>query len=197
MRNRNVALCLVLVAALLPLPGCSGHSGETYILVSNNIKIPYWQSAGAGFAHAEVEALAAASMVAATAAAGTTAEATGPAITVALVEAGITLEQVPTAVGAPTEACAVARHSCAAPTILGLQRAAEPVILRPDGIPSNDPRTVAQCLPTLVRQELAGLVQKRARATTRRHPTPPLPTDNGTASAPGTQARLWLQTVPA
>ena len=52
MRNRNVALCLLLVAALVLLPSCSGHSGETYILVSNNIKIPYWQSAGAGFAHA-------------------------------------------------------------------------------------------------------------------------------------------------
>ena len=52
MCNRNVALCLLLVAALVLLPSCSGHSGETYILVSNNIKIPYWQSAGAGFAHA-------------------------------------------------------------------------------------------------------------------------------------------------
>jgi ribose transport system substrate-binding protein len=52
MRNRSVALCLLLVAALLLLPSCSGHSGETYILVSNNIKIPYWQSAGAGFARA-------------------------------------------------------------------------------------------------------------------------------------------------
>lgn len=40
-----------LLAALLgPLLSCgTGHSGETYILISTNIKVPYWQSAGAGF----------------------------------------------------------------------------------------------------------------------------------------------------
>lgn len=52
MRHRNVALCLLLLAALVALLSCGGHSGETYILVSTNIKIPYWQSASAGFAHA-------------------------------------------------------------------------------------------------------------------------------------------------
>src|SRR5215475_10280809 len=52
MRQRKVAVCLLvlLLGALLSCGG--GHSGETYILVSTNIQIPYWQTAGAGFAHA-------------------------------------------------------------------------------------------------------------------------------------------------
>ena len=44
---------VLLTITLLPLLRCSGgHSGETYILISTNIKVPYWQSAGAGFAQA-------------------------------------------------------------------------------------------------------------------------------------------------
>ncbi|MBV9183892.1 MAG: substrate-binding domain-containing protein [Acidobacteria bacterium] len=50
MHHQKVAVCLLLLAALVWLPGCGGHSGETYVLVSTNIKIPYWQSASAGFA---------------------------------------------------------------------------------------------------------------------------------------------------
>jgi ribose transport system substrate-binding protein len=42
-----------LVVFLVSLVGCgTGHSGETYILISTNIKVPYWQSAGAGFSQA-------------------------------------------------------------------------------------------------------------------------------------------------
>jgi ribose transport system substrate-binding protein len=53
MTYRRLAVCLLLAAGLLPLLSCgNGHSGETYILVSVNIKVPYWQSAGAGFAQA-------------------------------------------------------------------------------------------------------------------------------------------------
>ena len=44
---------VVLFAVTLPLLSCDGgHTGETYILVSTNIKVPYWQSAGAGWARA-------------------------------------------------------------------------------------------------------------------------------------------------
>ena len=53
MSCRRPAVCLLLAAALLPLLSCGDqHSGETYILVSVNVKVPYWQSAGAGFAQA-------------------------------------------------------------------------------------------------------------------------------------------------
>ena len=53
MTYRRLAVCLLLAAGLLPLLSCgNGHSGETYILVSVNVKVPYWQSAGAGFAQA-------------------------------------------------------------------------------------------------------------------------------------------------
>jgi len=51
MTYRRLAVCLLLAAGLAPLLSCgSEHSGETYILVSVNLKVPYWQSAGAGFA---------------------------------------------------------------------------------------------------------------------------------------------------
>jgi ribose transport system substrate-binding protein len=41
---------LVLAALALPLLTCSRHdSGETYVFVSNNIQIPYWRQAAAGF----------------------------------------------------------------------------------------------------------------------------------------------------
>ncbi len=47
-------LCLFLLSALsIPLLSCgTGHSGETYVLISTNIKISYWQSAAAGFEQA-------------------------------------------------------------------------------------------------------------------------------------------------
>jgi len=51
-KSRNLAL-LSLWFAMVLLAGCgTAHSGETYILVSTNIKIPYWQSAAAGFGQA-------------------------------------------------------------------------------------------------------------------------------------------------
>jgi len=51
MNHRTVALSLLLTILLIPFLSCgTGHSGETYILISTNIKVPYWQSAGAGFA---------------------------------------------------------------------------------------------------------------------------------------------------
>jgi len=50
--SRRILFLLVL-GLLVFLPSCgTGHSGETYILVSTNIKVPYWQSAGAGFSQA-------------------------------------------------------------------------------------------------------------------------------------------------
>jgi ribose transport system substrate-binding protein len=52
MKARTLFVVLLAIT-LLPLLSCGGgHSGETYILVSTNIKVPYWQSAGAGFAQA-------------------------------------------------------------------------------------------------------------------------------------------------
>ncbi len=50
MKLRDRALCALLTAFAFPLVSCGGgHSGETYILISTNTKIPYWQTAGAGF----------------------------------------------------------------------------------------------------------------------------------------------------
>ena len=50
MNYRSWVICLLFPAVLVPLLSCGGgHSGETYILISTNIKVPYWQSAGAGF----------------------------------------------------------------------------------------------------------------------------------------------------
>jgi ribose transport system substrate-binding protein len=50
---RNFAFLLVLTASMILLTACgSGHSGETYILVSTNIKVSYWESASAGFGQA-------------------------------------------------------------------------------------------------------------------------------------------------
>jgi len=143
-----------------------------------------------------VEGSPAAAMVD-TAEVGTTVGATVADITLALVEEGIAPDQVRTAVAAPTEPCAAARPLCTGVrTILGPQRATLFGIPRPDGIPSNDRLTVAQCPRALVQPPLAGLGRKPALATTRRRPMPPLPTDNGTASQPRTQPQLWHQTVP-
>jgi len=51
MKTRSAAF-LLLLASAFALCGCGEHSGETYTLIANNIKIPYWQSANAGFVHA-------------------------------------------------------------------------------------------------------------------------------------------------
>src|SRR6184192_2585148 len=49
----RILFLVVLFACLSGLLSCAGgHSGETYVLISTNIKVPYWQSAGAGWAHA-------------------------------------------------------------------------------------------------------------------------------------------------
>src|SRR3954470_14778661 len=53
MNYRSLALLLLLAALVIVLPSCgNGHSGETYILISTNIKVPYWQSASAGLGQA-------------------------------------------------------------------------------------------------------------------------------------------------
>lgn len=53
MNYRSLALLLLLAALVIVLPSCgNGHSGETYILISTNVKVPYWQSASAGFSQA-------------------------------------------------------------------------------------------------------------------------------------------------
>src|SRR3954469_9427750 len=53
MSYRSLALSIYLSALLVVLPSCgNGHSGETYILISTNVKVPYWQSASAGFSQA-------------------------------------------------------------------------------------------------------------------------------------------------
>jgi ribose transport system substrate-binding protein len=51
--NHRTVICILMVLILAPLLSCGGgHSGETYILISTNVKVPYWQSAGAGFSQA-------------------------------------------------------------------------------------------------------------------------------------------------
>jgi ribose transport system substrate-binding protein len=53
MKNHSLALFACLAGLLGVLAGCSnGHSGETYILISTNVKVPYWQTASAGFSQA-------------------------------------------------------------------------------------------------------------------------------------------------
>jgi len=53
MNSSRCAVGLLLTIALVPLVSCgSGHSGENYVLISVNVKVPYWQSAGAGFSQA-------------------------------------------------------------------------------------------------------------------------------------------------
>jgi ribose transport system substrate-binding protein len=50
MTRGRISLYISLVIALLPLTSCgSGHSGEQYVFISTNIKVPYWQTAAAGF----------------------------------------------------------------------------------------------------------------------------------------------------
>ncbi len=53
MKFRTFVFPLLLTVALVPLLSCGGgHSGESYVLISVNVKVPYWQSAGAGFGQA-------------------------------------------------------------------------------------------------------------------------------------------------
>lgn len=53
MSYRRLALWLCLSALLVVLPSCgNGHSGENYFLIATNVKVPYWQSASAGFSQA-------------------------------------------------------------------------------------------------------------------------------------------------
>ena len=52
--SRKTVHLICLVAALMPLLSCgSAHdSNEYYVLVSANLQVPYWQTAGAGFSKA-------------------------------------------------------------------------------------------------------------------------------------------------
>jgi len=50
---RKIALSTVSMIILTLLLSCGGgHSGENYVLVSTNVKVPYWQSADSGFSQA-------------------------------------------------------------------------------------------------------------------------------------------------
>ena len=50
MTRSRTLLSVLLAASLLPLAACGGgHSGEKYVFISTNVKIPYWQTASAGF----------------------------------------------------------------------------------------------------------------------------------------------------
>ena len=50
MRKRAIAFLLTLPLALCALTGCQRHSySETYYLIANNMALPYWQTAVAGF----------------------------------------------------------------------------------------------------------------------------------------------------
>ena len=55
MNYRRLGFCPPLVAILALLSGCSEHAGESFVLISTNIRVPYWQSAGAGFTQAAQE----------------------------------------------------------------------------------------------------------------------------------------------
>src|SRR2546421_12661671 len=52
--NQHKLVAFVLTSILfLPLLSCGGHDAdEKYFLISANIKIPYWEMAGAGLSHA-------------------------------------------------------------------------------------------------------------------------------------------------
>ena len=50
MTPARFSLSLSLMIAMLSLSSCGGgHSGEQYVFISTNIKVPYWQTAAAGF----------------------------------------------------------------------------------------------------------------------------------------------------
>src|ERR1700758_4983330 len=51
--HRILHFAFVVIPALLLLSCGSAHdSDEYYVLVSANLQVPYWKSAGAGFSHA-------------------------------------------------------------------------------------------------------------------------------------------------
>ena len=50
MTQARISLCILLAATILSFTACGGgHSGETYVLVTTNVNVPYWQTAAAGF----------------------------------------------------------------------------------------------------------------------------------------------------
>src|SRR5215470_6080238 len=50
MNYRRLVAVSFLLLTFVPLTSCGGgHSGENYVLITVNVKIPYWQAAGAGF----------------------------------------------------------------------------------------------------------------------------------------------------
>jgi ribose transport system substrate-binding protein len=50
MTKIRVVLAFALAAAACQVTACGGgHSGETYVFIAVNLKIPYWQTAAAGF----------------------------------------------------------------------------------------------------------------------------------------------------
>jgi ribose transport system substrate-binding protein len=56
MRTRGVSYLLVLLLALCVISGCQRHSySEKYYLISDNIALPYWQTAITGFDKAAVQ----------------------------------------------------------------------------------------------------------------------------------------------
>lgn len=53
MKYRSLWFSVLLATLLTPLLSCgNGHAGESYVLISSNIKIGYWESAAAGFGQA-------------------------------------------------------------------------------------------------------------------------------------------------
>lgn len=50
MTHARTPFLIFLLIAMVSLSSCGGgHSGEQYVFISSNIKIPYWQTAAAGF----------------------------------------------------------------------------------------------------------------------------------------------------
>jgi ribose transport system substrate-binding protein len=53
MQKLKMLLAFSSVATLLAVTGCQGHSkSENYVLISNNLKLPYWQNVTTGFQNA-------------------------------------------------------------------------------------------------------------------------------------------------
>ncbi len=56
MTQSRILCSVLLAAASLSLTACAGgHSGEQYIFISTNVKVPYWQTAAAGFSQSGAE----------------------------------------------------------------------------------------------------------------------------------------------
>ena len=51
MKYRNLLVYVLLLACVSLISCGGGHSGENYVLIAVNVKIPYWQSAGSGRPH--------------------------------------------------------------------------------------------------------------------------------------------------